>query len=96
MSYELTPGKLKNFRPATGIGRIQIERGGQELGLRSRWGAWKSGVRMIACDESDPAFFAVQAEDGEVSHVALTRDGHGRVTGLRCDRLVHRVRKVAG
>ena len=96
MSYELTPGKLKNFRPATGIGRIQIERGGQELGLRSRWGAWKSGVRMIACDESDPAFFAVQAEDGDVSHVALTRDGHGRVTGLRRERLVHRVRKVAG
>ena len=94
-TYELTPGRLSNFRPATGIGRIQIERDGQALHLRSRWGAWKSGVRMIACDDSDRSFFALKAEDGEVSHVALTRDSAGGVTGLRCDRLVQMVRKAA-
>ena len=94
-TYELTPGRLTNFRPATGIGRIRIERDGQALTLRSRWGAWKPGVRMIACDASDPSFFAVEDETGEISQVVLTRDGHGGVTGLRCDRLVHMVRKEA-
>lgn len=93
-TYELTPGRLTNFRPATTIGRIQIERDGPALHLRSRWGAWKSGVRMIACDESDPSFFAIQDKDGEISHLALTRDAAGGATGLRCDPLVHMLRKA--
>jgi CubicO group peptidase (beta-lactamase class C family) len=92
--YELTPGRLTNFRPATRIGRISIERDGDALRLTSRWGAWKKGVRMLPADERDPAFFALpdEAGSGEPSYMALTRGPDGRVTGLRCDDLVHMVR----
>jgi CubicO group peptidase (beta-lactamase class C family) len=94
-TYELTPGRLTNFRPATRIGRITIERDGDALRLKSRWGAWKKGVRMLPADERDPAFFALpdEAGSGEPSYMALTRGPDGRVTGLRCDDLVHMVRK---
>jgi CubicO group peptidase (beta-lactamase class C family) len=90
--YELTPGRLTNFRPATRIGRITIERDGDALRLTSRWGAWKNGVRMTPADERDPAFFALPGESGEPAFVALARGPDGRVTGLRCDELVHMVR----
>jgi CubicO group peptidase (beta-lactamase class C family) len=93
--YELTLGRLTNFRPATRIGRVRIDRDGDRLRLTSRWGAWKTGVRMAQADVRDPAFFALpdEAGTGEPSFLALTRAPDGRVTGLRCDDLVHMVRR---
>lgn len=91
--YECTPGKLTNFRPATRIGRLQIAAEGGTLVLRSRWGAWKGGVRMTPADASDPAFFAIETEGSEPAYIALTRDASGRVDGLRCDELTYMVRR---
>ena len=91
--YECTPGRLTNFRPATRIGRVHIEASDGELILRSRWGPWKGGVRMMPADPADPAFFAVQADGGEPAHIALTRGASGRVDGLNCDELTHMVRR---
>jgi len=90
--YACTPGRLTNFRPATRIGRVHIEAEGGSLILRSRWGAWKQGVRMMPADPAEPAFFAVRAEGGEPAYIALTRNAAGRVDGLRCDELTHMVR----
>ena len=88
--YQLPmPGPLTNFRPATRTGRIEISREGNGLMLRSRWGSWKHGVRLVPCDPSDPGFFAVRGEPGdEWKYIALVRDERGDVTGLRCDELV--------
>jgi CubicO group peptidase (beta-lactamase class C family) len=91
--YELSPGRLTNFRPATSVGRIQIERNGDGLLLRSRWGHWKHGVRLTPCDPHDPALFAIQRPGAEPAYVALTRDDEGHVDGLRCDRLVRMHRR---
>ena len=91
--YECTPGRLTNFRPATRLGRVRISAQDGGLIARSRWGAWKSGVRMWPADADDPAFFAVQPEGRERAHIALTRDATGRVDGLRCDELYHMVRR---
>ena len=93
--YECTPGRLTNFRPATRVGRVHIAAEGDALVLRSRWGAWKGGVRMMPVDSSDPAFFAVQADGREPAYIALTRDASGRVDGLRCDELTYMVRRDA-
>jgi CubicO group peptidase (beta-lactamase class C family) len=92
-TYELTPGRLTNFRPATRIGRLHIERAGDALTLRSRWGPWKDGVRLTPCDPVDPAFFVIQRPDADPAYVALTPDAAGHVDGLRCDELVHMVRR---
>jgi CubicO group peptidase (beta-lactamase class C family) len=91
--YELTPGRLTNFRPMTQIGRITIEREGDALTLRSRWGAWKTPHSLIAADDRDPSCYAIRGEGDEPKLIVLTRDPSGGVTGLRCDRLVHMVRK---
>jgi CubicO group peptidase (beta-lactamase class C family) len=93
--YECTPGALTNFRPATRIGRVHIAAEDRALVLRSRWGAWKGGVRMLPADASDPAFFAVQTEGRDPAYIALTRDASGRVDGLRCDELTYMVRREA-
>lgn len=91
--YECSPGRLTNFRPATRIGRIHITTDGSGLTLRSRWGAWKGGVRMMPADPDDPAFFAVQLPGRDPASIALTRDASGRVDGLRCDELTHMFRR---
>jgi hypothetical protein len=91
--YECTPGTLTNFRPATRIGRLHIAAEGDALVLRSRWGAWKGGVRMLPADPADPAFFAIQTEGSDPAYLALTRDASGRVDGLRCDELTYMVRR---
>jgi CubicO group peptidase (beta-lactamase class C family) len=88
--YELPmPGPLTNFRPQTRIGRVNIERDGEELRLRSRWGKWKAGIPLTPCDPDDPAFFAIQMPDSDPAFVALARDAGGRVTGLRLDELAY-------
>ena len=57
--------------------------------LRSRWGSWKHGVRLVPCDRLDPGFFAVRGEPGdEWKYIALARNGDGDLTSLRCDELV--------
>ncbi len=91
--YECTPGRLTNFRPATRIGRVHVTADGDSLMLRSRWGAWKDGLRMRPADSADPAFFALEPEGRERAHVLFTRDASGRVDGLRCDELYHLVRR---
>ncbi len=90
--YQLTPGRLTNFRPATGIGRIRIDREGSALKLTSRWGKWKTGVPLLPADASDPLFFALQPDGRDPSHLAFTRGAGGRIDGLRCDRLVRMVK----
>lgn len=92
--YELPmPGPLTNFRPQTRVGRVQIERDGDALVIRSRWGGWKSGVTLIPCDPADPAFFAAGRSDGDWSYLAMDRDPSGRVTTLRFDDLVRMHRR---
>lgn len=86
--YELPPGRLTNQRPAVRIGRVEIARDGGGLTLRSRWGAWKHGVRLRPCG-GEPDLFAIVEGDDEPAHIVLVRDGNGAVTGLRCDDLVH-------
>jgi hypothetical protein len=93
--YELTPGRLTNFRPATNIGRITVERDGDMLKLTSRWGDWKNGVRLTPADARDTSTYAIQLGDLDPSLVVFTRSPDGGVTGLRCDRLVHMVRRAA-
>lgn len=89
--YEATPGALTNFRIASGMGRLQIKAAGGGLMLYSRRGPWKGGVRLHAGDPADPAFLYAEDDALEPSRIALLRD-NGRVTGLRCDRLVEMAR----
>jgi hypothetical protein len=90
--YELTPGRLTNFRPATNIGRLRIDRNGDGLRLTSRWGDWKRGVDLMPADRSDPLLFAIAREADEPALIAFTRGADGRIDGLRCDRLVRMVK----
>lgn len=93
--YELTmPGPLTNFRPATRTGRVTVEAADGELVVRSRWGAWKNGVRLTACDPEDPGFFCIDDADG-LRQIAFSRGADGRVKGLRSDDLVYMVRREA-
>jgi CubicO group peptidase (beta-lactamase class C family) len=92
-TYELPPGRLTNHRPAVRLGRLQIEREGDALLLRSRWGSWKHGVRLQPCDPDAPDLFAVSEGDAEPAHIVLTRGADGAVTGLRCDDLVYMMRR---
>ncbi len=87
-TYELPmPGPLTNFRPQTRIGRVNVERDGNTLVLRSRWGKWKTGVALTSCDPDDPAFFAIQIPGTDPAFVAFMQDGSGAVTGLQLDEL---------
>jgi CubicO group peptidase (beta-lactamase class C family) len=90
--YECAPGRLTNFRPATRIGRILIERAGDGLVLRSRRGPWKGGVVLRRADDGDPALFVIETPDADPARIALTLDATGRPNGLRFDDLVHMVR----
>jgi len=95
--YELPmPGPLTNFRPQTRIGRVNVERDGDALVLRSRWGKWKEGVRLTPCDPDDPGFFAIQLPDADPAYVAFDRTPDGRVTGLRLDELATMHRRAEG
>jgi CubicO group peptidase (beta-lactamase class C family) len=91
--YELTPGRLTNFRPATRLGRLTITANDGGLCVRSRWGGWKDELPMLPADPNDPAFFAVEPAGRERAHVVFTRDATGRVDGMRCDELYHFVRR---
>jgi CubicO group peptidase (beta-lactamase class C family) len=92
--YELPmPGPLTNFRPQTRVGRVQIERDGDGLLLRSRWGKWKVGVPLVPCDPADPTFFAVQPGDVATSYVGLDRGADGRINGLHFEDLVQMQRR---
>lgn len=93
--YELPmPGPLTNFRPQTRVGRVEIERHGDGLILRSRWGGWKTGAKLTPCDESDPGFFAAGRADGDWSYIAMDRDASGQVIALRFDDLVRMHKRV--
>jgi hypothetical protein len=80
---------LTNHRPATGIGRIRIEREGDHLKLTSRWGDWKRGVELVPDDAADPLYFAIARYAAAPKHVVFTRHAAGQIDGLRCERLVH-------
>ena len=83
------PGALTNFRPATRLGPVRIERDGDGLRFTSRWGNWKRGVPLLPADAADPALFAINREDDDAALVVFERDGAGAVTGLRCDELTY-------
>ena len=91
--YELTPGRLTNFRPATRIGRVQIERNGDGLRLTSRWGDWKRGVALVPAGGADPLLFAIPRENDDPALIAFTHGGDGRIDGLLCDSLVRMVKR---
>lgn len=90
--YECTPGRLTNFRPATRLGRIHIDRDGDHLVLTSRRGAWKAGARAHIADASVPCRCLVPVEDAEPAPLLFTRDALGRIDGLWLDELVRMVR----
>ena len=88
------PGPLTNFRPATRTGRVTIERDGETLTFRSRWGRGKEGLRLHAGDARDPAVIAIARPDGDDPEIlVLERGRDGAVTGLRFDDLVYMHRK---
>ena len=89
--YEARPGALTNSRIITGMGRLQIKAADGGLMLYARRGPWKHGVRLYPADAGDPAFLYIDDDAIEPNRLTLLRDG-GRVTGLRCDRLVEMVR----
>jgi len=91
--YELTPGRLTNFRPATRIGRITVERQGDALQLTSRWGDWKRGVQLVPADPSDPLLFSVARDGDEPALLLFTRGAGGGIDGLCCDSLVRMVKR---
>ncbi|HEY7802273.1 MAG TPA: serine hydrolase domain-containing protein [Dehalococcoidia bacterium] len=93
--YECTPGRLMNFRASTRFGRLHIYREGDALFVRSRRGAWKSGVPLLPVDAADPELYAAARDDGERPRIVLTRDAGSRVDGLRFDDCVHMVRSNA-
>jgi CubicO group peptidase (beta-lactamase class C family) len=89
------PGPLTNFRPATRVGPIEITADGDALVMKTRWGDFKGGVRLVPVDGADPYFFAAPRGDGDAMYVAFTRDASGAVDGLRCDELVYMPRVPA-
>lgn len=90
--YESTPGTLTNVRIVIGMGRLQIKQEDGGLKLYARRGAWKRGVRLGLAPGGDGDLLLVDDDPLEPSRLALLRDASGRVTGLRCDRLVEMVR----
>jgi CubicO group peptidase (beta-lactamase class C family) len=93
--YELRmPGPLTNFRPATRTGRVTVERDGDALTFRSRWGRAKDPVRLHAGDQSDGAVVAIERPDGDDPEMLVfERNAAGDVTGLRFDDLVYMDRR---
>ncbi len=91
--YECTPGRLTNFRPATRTGRIHISADNEALSLRSRWGAWKAGVRIAPADAADPSFFTLEPALPDPAHIVFRRDALGNVLGLYCDELTYMARR---
>ena len=92
--YWLTmPGSLTNFRPATRLGRVRVEREGDALTLTSRWGNWKTGVPLVAASDDDPALFAVNRDGDDAALVVFERDASGAVTGMRLDELTYLERR---
>jgi CubicO group peptidase (beta-lactamase class C family) len=71
--YECKAGILTNARWIRDQGRISIERIDNCLYLRAQRGSWSGGVRLLPADESDPAFFTVDSNDIEPSHIAFFR-----------------------
>jgi CubicO group peptidase (beta-lactamase class C family) len=95
--YELpVPGPLTNFRPQTRMGRVTIERDGDGLTLRSRWGYAKEPKRLHAGDGDDPSVVAIERPNGDDPwRLLFERDASGRVIGLRSDDLVYMYRRNA-
>ena len=93
--YELPmPGPLTNFRPQTRVGRVTIERDGDGLTLRSRWGFAKAPKRLHAGYDDDPGVVAIQRPDGDDPwRLVFERDASGAVIGLRLDDLVYMHRR---
>jgi CubicO group peptidase (beta-lactamase class C family) len=93
--YECALGRLTNFRPATRLGRIRIERNGAHLILTSRRGAWKAGARINALGPAAPMHCLIPVEDAEPARMMFTRDALGHVDGFWLDDLVRMVRSPA-
>lgn len=93
--YWLTmPGALTNFRPATRLGPVRVERVDDGLTLTSRWGNWKTGVPLHPADPGDPALFAINGDDDDASLLVFECAADGNVTGLRCDELTYMEKRV--
>jgi hypothetical protein len=82
------PGPLTNFRPQTRTGRVNVTRDAHDLVLESRWGKWKTPVRLTPCDPHDPAFFAIQSAGADPAYVSFVREPDGKISALRLDDLV--------
>jgi len=91
-TYESLPGDLTNVRVRWNTGRIQIEREGEGLILRSRRGAYSEGVPIRPADDSDPNLFRLIDDSPEPAHIAFTRTATGDINGLLMDRGVRMVR----
>ncbi len=89
--YEALPGMLTNFRIVSAMGRLQIKEEDGGLTLYARRGPWKRGARIRSTGGGD-GLLVIEDDAWEPSRLVLVRDGGGRVTGLRCDRLVEMVR----
>ncbi|MBI2723507.1 MAG: beta-lactamase family protein [Chloroflexi bacterium] len=93
-TYECTAGRLMNFRYATNLGRISIERDGNDLILRSQRGLWKPGYRMHLVHPAQPDFLGVVPEGrDEPTCLVLERADDGHVSAIRFDDLARLVRR---
>jgi CubicO group peptidase (beta-lactamase class C family) len=85
--YSMPPGKLTNSRPIRTHGRLQITEESGELILRSRRGAFRTGVRLLPADKSDPFFLAIDTPALQKPEIALVTNASGEVTRIRLPRL---------
>jgi CubicO group peptidase (beta-lactamase class C family) len=93
--FESPGGVLTNYRIIGAMGRLMIKAEDGGLKLYARRGAWREGKRLYPGDAADPDFLVIDDDPLSPSKLALVRDAAGAVVGLRCDRLVERVRTEA-
>ena len=85
--YTFPSGTLTNSRPVRLHGRLQITEEDGELILRSRRGAWRNGVRLLAADANDPLLLTLDTASTIKPNIALAMDSNGSINSLRLDRL---------
>ena len=85
--YTFPSGTLTNSRPVRLHGRLQITEENGELILRSRRGAWRNGIRLLAADANDPLLLTLDTASTTKPKIALAKDSNGRIISLRLDRL---------
>ena len=83
--YTFPSGTLTNSRPVRLHGRLQITEEDGELILRSRRGAWRNGVRLLAADANDPLLLTLDTALTIKPNIVLTMDSNGSINSLRLD-----------